>query len=47
MRDFDYGQGDMRPAPAWEYEGYVVWGATAMILAELYRLVDIGGLTLI
>lgn len=31
-------------APAWLYEGYTIWGATAMILAELYRLIEGGGL---
>ena len=36
LRDFDYPDGTKRPAPAWLYEGYTIWGATAMILAELY-----------
>ena len=27
-------------APAWQYNNFTVWGATAMILAELYRLID-------
>jgi 8-oxo-dGTP pyrophosphatase MutT (NUDIX family) len=48
MRAFDPAQattqrfaradGTVRPAPAWNYEDYTVWGATAMMLAELYRL---------
>lgn len=33
-----------RTAPVWHYEGYAVWGATAMILAELYRLAATRGL---
>ncbi len=28
-----------RQAPAWRYEGYTVWGATAMILAELHQII--------
>ena len=32
-------EGEERAAPAWHYENYTVWGATAMILAELYRLI--------
>ena len=31
-----------KPAPAWEYEGFTIWGATAMLLSELYRAVDLG-----
>lgn len=38
-RDFTYEEGT-KPAPAWEYEGFVIWGATAMMLAELYRIVE-------
>lgn len=34
-----------RYAPAWFYEEYIVWGATAMVLSELYRCVDSGVLT--
>lgn len=45
MVDFDYEHGSTRPAPAWNHEGYVIWGATAMILAELYHLVDDEGFT--
>lgn len=37
-------RGGLHPAPAWQYEDYTIWGATAMILAELYRLVENGGL---
>ena len=40
MLDFEYGKNDVRPAPAWEYEGFTIWGATGMMLAELYRLID-------
>ena len=36
---FQYSDGQHRPAPAWQCEGFTIWGATAMILAELYRLV--------
>lgn len=41
MLDFTYENGT-RPAPAWVYEGFTIWGATAMMLAELYRAVDRG-----
>jgi len=34
--DVDHQDGTKRSAPAWLYEDYVIWGATAMILAELY-----------
>lgn len=37
---FTYQDGVQREAPAWHYEEYTIWGATAMILAELYRLID-------
>lgn len=37
-------EGRERAAPAWNYENYTVWGATAMILAELYRLIVEGTL---
>ena len=33
-------EGEKKTAPAWQHEGYTIWGATAMILAELYRLID-------
>jgi 8-oxo-dGTP pyrophosphatase MutT (NUDIX family) len=33
-----------KQAPAWEHDGYTIWGATAMILAELYRAVVRGSL---
>lgn len=39
--DFDYDDGT-RPAPAWQYEGFTIWGATAMMLSEFYRTVDQG-----
>jgi len=39
-RRFPYPDGSTRPAPAWEYEDFVIWGATAMILAELFALVQ-------
>jgi 8-oxo-dGTP pyrophosphatase MutT (NUDIX family) len=42
--EFDFADGRRRPAPAWRYRGFTIWGATAMILAELYRLVESGGL---
>lgn len=38
LLDFDYQNGEKRTAPAWRYEDYTIWGATAMILSELYRL---------
>ncbi len=41
MRRFTYEDGE-KPAPAWLYEDFVIWGATAMVLAELYRAVDRG-----
>ncbi|CAK7007857.1 MAG: putative Nudix hydrolase NudL [Desulfovibrio sp.] len=40
MIEFDYRDGTNRYAPAWRYEDFVIWGATAMILSELYRLID-------
>ena len=39
--DFTYESGT-KPAPAWIYEGFTIWGATAMMLAEFYRAVDQG-----
>ena len=44
MMDFEPRQGEKRIAPAWHYDGFVIWGATAMILAELYRLMAAGAL---
>ena len=38
LREFADSEGKKRPAPAWEYEDYMIWGATAMILSELYYL---------
>ena len=38
---FTYEEGT-RPAPAWEYEDFIIWGATAMMLAEVYRVVERG-----
>jgi len=35
----DIGKGKTVKAPAYIYEGYSIWGATAMILSELYQLV--------
>lgn len=29
-----------REVPAWRYDAYTIWGATAMILTELYRLAE-------
>ena len=40
LLEFDYQHGEKRTAPAWLYEDYTIWGATAMILSELYRIVD-------
>ncbi len=40
LQEFDYRNGEKRAAPAWLHEGYTIWGATAMILSELYRLVN-------
>ena len=42
--DFASQPGEAKPAPAWRYEDYVIWGATAMILSELYRLIEGGAL---
>ncbi|SBW10341.1 conserved hypothetical protein [uncultured delta proteobacterium] len=39
--DFTYECGT-KPAPAWLYEGFTIWGATAMMLAEFYRVIDRG-----
>ncbi|MDL2307042.1 CoA pyrophosphatase [Desulfovibrio sp. OttesenSCG-928-C06] len=39
-RDFTYPDGSVRQSPAWVYQDYVVWGATAMILAEFYRVLS-------
>ena len=44
MLGFDYPDGDKRLAPAWLYEGYTIWGATSMVLSELYHLVIEGTL---
>ncbi|MDR3073236.1 MAG: CoA pyrophosphatase [Deltaproteobacteria bacterium] len=44
LRDFPDKNGARRLAPAWQYEDYTIWGATAMILAELYHLVRSGAL---
>ena len=41
LLDFNY-EGGKRPAPAWQYGSFTIWGATAMMLAELYRTVDQG-----
>ncbi|MDR1125439.1 MAG: CoA pyrophosphatase [Deltaproteobacteria bacterium] len=40
MMDFDCSDGINRPAPVWLYEGYSIWGATAMVLSEIFRLAD-------
>jgi len=37
--DFEY-PGGRHPAPAWQCRGFTIWGATAMILTELYRMVE-------
>lgn len=42
---FDYKDGTKRAAPAWLYEDFTIWGATAMILAEVYRLIERAALT--
>ncbi len=39
--DFDYDDG-RRWVPAWQYGGFTIWGATAMMLAEFHRAVDQG-----
>lgn len=41
---FTSRDGGQNPAPAWRFEGFTIWGATAMILAELFRLIDEGAL---
>jgi 8-oxo-dGTP pyrophosphatase MutT (NUDIX family) len=38
VRRFVFADGTVRPAPAWDFKGYIVWGATAMILAELHGI---------
>ena len=38
--EFTYPDGRRRFAPAWRRAGFTIWGATAMILAELYRLIE-------
>ncbi len=45
LLEFPARSGAAAPSPAWRYENYVIWGATAMILSELYRLVDEEALT--
>ncbi len=44
--DFADASGALKAAPAWLHEEYVIWGATAMILAELYRCVADGALVI-
>jgi 8-oxo-dGTP pyrophosphatase MutT (NUDIX family) len=44
LLDFEYPGGQKHSAPAWRYADYTIWGATAMILAELYHIVSTGGL---
>lgn len=39
MRVVAYSDGQ-GPAPTWQYEGFTIWGATAVMLAELYRVID-------
>jgi hypothetical protein len=38
VQRFAFADGTVRPAPAWNFKDYTVWGATAMILAELYGI---------
>ena len=38
--EFEYPDRRQRPAPAWQCREFTIWGATAMILAELYRMVE-------
>ena len=40
MLEFEGTGGADRTAPAWRYEGYTIWGATAMILSELYHIIN-------
>ena len=42
LLEFEHTGGDSRTAPAWRYEGYTIWGATAMILSELYHVLNGG-----
>lgn len=44
MTPLRHEDGVERLVPAWRYEDFIVWGATAMILSELYRLVDGGAI---
>ena len=37
--DFENRDGTKQAAPAWLYQDFTVWGATAMILSELYHLI--------
>ena len=46
LKDFVYPDGKKWLAPTWPYEDYVIWGATAMILAELYTSIRDGILIL-
>ena len=39
-RNLKHDKRGFLPAPSWQYEDYTIWGATAMILAELYQLID-------
>ena len=43
MHDFSYPDGSVKASPAWLYQDYVIWGATAMILSEFYRVLAAGG----
>ena len=42
LLEFDYRNGEKRAAPAWRRQGYTIWGATAMILSELYHIIGGG-----
>ena len=39
LRDFVRADGTRSPSPSWLYDDYTIWGATAMILAELYQCI--------
>jgi 8-oxo-dGTP pyrophosphatase MutT (NUDIX family) len=42
VQRFAFADGTVRPAPAWNFKDYTVWGATAMILAELHAILEGG-----
>ncbi|OJV22319.1 MAG: hypothetical protein BGO30_11475 [Bacteroidetes bacterium 41-46] len=39
-KSFSSPSGELLDAPGYEYDGLFIWGATAMILSELYQVVE-------